>query len=132
MISVEDRVAITELIALHGHLVDDGHLDRLDEVFTAGVVYDLGPLGADPLHGLAAVRTAAEALGERNPVGHHVTNVVLTPRTGGNVDALSKAIGIRADGTCGSLTYEDLVVRTEVGWRIDRRRITPRRAPLGR
>jgi len=30
----EDRAAITELISLHGHLVDSGELDRLHELFT--------------------------------------------------------------------------------------------------
>jgi hypothetical protein len=40
-ISAEDRIAINDLIALHG-------------------------------------RDAAIVLGDRNPVGHHVTNVILT------------------------------------------------------
>jgi hypothetical protein len=35
------QVTITELLAMHGHLVDGGHLDRLGEVFTADVVYDV-------------------------------------------------------------------------------------------
>lgn len=35
LVGAEDRMAITELIALHGHLVDDGELDCLDELFTA-------------------------------------------------------------------------------------------------
>jgi hypothetical protein len=29
------------LISLHGHLMDDGDLDRLDQLFTADVAYDL-------------------------------------------------------------------------------------------
>jgi hypothetical protein len=33
MLSLEDRMAIMELIALHGHLVDDGRLDELSRVF---------------------------------------------------------------------------------------------------
>ncbi|MEE4494819.1 nuclear transport factor 2 family protein [Streptomyces sp. BE230] len=33
-----DRLAVMELIALHGHLVDDGELDRLDELFTEDIV----------------------------------------------------------------------------------------------
>jgi hypothetical protein len=37
----EDRVAIHELIALHGHLIDDGAFDRLGEVSTDDFVYDL-------------------------------------------------------------------------------------------
>lgn len=101
-------------------------------MFTEDVVYDVSPMGADPIHGLDGLRAAAAALGDRNPVGHHVTNVVLTSRPDGSVEALSKGIGINADGSCGSVTYEDLVVRTEAGWRINRRRVIPRRTPLGR
>jgi ketosteroid isomerase-like protein len=36
----EDRLALHELVALHGHLFDMGELDRLDELFTEDVVYD--------------------------------------------------------------------------------------------
>ena len=132
MIDPDDRTEITDLISMHGHLVDDGHLDRLDEVFTPGVVYDVSPMGAEPIEGLAGLVAAAEALGDRNPVGHHVTNVVLTSRSDAHVDARSKGIGINADGSCGSITYEDTVVRTDAGWRITRRTVIPRRRPLGR
>ena len=132
MVDPDDRIEITDLISMHGHLVDDGDLDRLDEVFTPGVVYDVSPMGAEPIEGLAGLVAAAEALGDRNPVGHHVTNVVLVPRSDDHVDARSKAIGINADGSCGSVTYEDMVVRTDAGWRIARRRGIPRRRPLGR
>jgi len=36
----EDRLAISDLIALHGHLFDEGELERIDELFAADVVYD--------------------------------------------------------------------------------------------
>lgn len=79
-LALEDRWAITELISLHGHLVDDGRLDRLEELFTADVVYDLTDFGQGRLVGVAAIREAALALGAANPVAHHVTNVVITER----------------------------------------------------
>ena len=31
------------------------------------------------MRGIAAIREGALALGDRNPVAHHVTNVVVTP-----------------------------------------------------
>ncbi|MFF1836602.1 nuclear transport factor 2 family protein [Streptomyces sp. NPDC058231] len=129
--TAEDRAAVTELIALHGHLVDDGELDRLGELFTADVVYDLSDFGSAPLHGVAAIRDAALAMGERNPVGHHITNIVLTGIADDRVRARSKGIGINADGTCGSVTYEDTIVRRADGWRISHRKVIARRAPLG-
>jgi hypothetical protein len=130
-LSWEDHVAINELIALHGHLCDSGELDRLGEVFTADVAYDVSDFGSGVLHGLAANRDAALALGDRNPVGHHVTNVILTEQSPGLVHAKSKGIGITANGTCGSVTYDDTVVRLEHGWRISARIVRMRRAPLG-
>lgn len=69
--------------------------------------------------------------GELNPVGHHVTNVVLVEATDGTVQARSKGIGIKADGTCGSVTYEDIILHGDRGWRISQRKILARRTPLG-
>ncbi|MFD0853442.1 nuclear transport factor 2 family protein [Actinomadura adrarensis] len=129
--TADDRVTITELISMHGHLCDSGELDRLAELFTPDVVYDVSDFGQEPLLGVAACVTAARALGELNPVGHHVTNVVLTPVADDRVHALSKGIGVNADGTTGSVTYEDTVLRTPHGWRISHRKVRAHRVPLG-
>ncbi|MGW2471575.1 nuclear transport factor 2 family protein [Streptomyces sp. NPDC001665] len=130
-LALEDRLAITELVSLHGHLVDDGSLDRFEELFTADVVYDLSDFGQGPLFGVEAVREAARALGAANPLAHHVTNVVVTASADGQVRVRSKGLGIKADGSCGSVSYDDVLVRTTEGWRISHRKITARRAPLG-
>ncbi|MFE6888199.1 nuclear transport factor 2 family protein [Streptomyces sp. NPDC057694] len=130
-LALEDRLAITELISLHGHLVDDGDLDRFEELFIADVVYDLTDFGQEPLCGVAAIREAAWALGGANPVAHHVTNVVITASADGQVQVRSKGLGIKADGSCGSVSYDDTVVRTSDGWRISHRKLSPRRTPLG-
>jgi SnoaL-like protein len=131
-LDVADRLAIMETVALHGHLVDAGELDRMHEAFTADVAYDVTDLGFGVLEGLSAVEAAGWQLGARNPVGHHVTNTVVGEPDGeGRVPVRSKGIGIQADGSCGSMTYEDTVVHTEAGWRISRRRIRAHRVPLG-
>jgi hypothetical protein len=129
-LSPDDRAAIAELISLHGHVFDDGDLDRLDVLFTPSVVYDVSELGGGALHGIEAIRTAALALGEHNPLGHHVTNIVITEHGDGAVRVRSKGIGVNTDGTVGTVTYEDGVVATARGWRIDHRRVVPRRVPL--
>ncbi|MEU4085008.1 nuclear transport factor 2 family protein [Streptomyces aureus] len=129
-LALEDRLAITELVSLHGHLIDDGALDRLDELFTADVVYDLTDFGQQPLSGVAAIQEAARVLGAANPVAHHVTNVVVTAAEEGRALVRSKGLGITADGSCGSVTYDDTVVRTPRGWRISHRKVSPRRIPL--
>ncbi|MCU1413991.1 MAG: hypothetical protein JWN80_1331 [Microbacteriaceae bacterium] len=125
-----DRILIHELVNLHGHLMDAGAFDRLNELFTEDVVYDLSALGAAELHGTAAIAEAGLALGDRNPVGHHVTNVVVVELTDTTAHAISKGIGVNSDGTTGSVVYEDSLRRTPAGWRISRRRILPRRRPL--
>ncbi|MFJ9895798.1 nuclear transport factor 2 family protein [Streptomyces sp. NPDC091280] len=129
-LTLEDRLAITELIALHGHLVDEGELDRLAEVFTPDVEYDLTDFGQATIVGLPELVRASLALGEGNPVAHHVTNVVVQESAQGRVRAQAKGLGIRTDGSCGSVTYEDTVVRTGTGWRISQRKVSARRVPL--
>jgi hypothetical protein len=125
---LEDRAAITDLIALHGHYVDTGQLGRLGELLADDVAYDTTDLGGNVIVGLERLREAAIALGERNPVGHHVTNTVVTAVDGDRASAISKWIGVMADGSCGSGTYDDTLVRGSHGWLITHRRI--RRARL--
>ena len=133
MLSLEDRIAITELIALHGHLVDDGRLDELSRVFAEDVTHDLTAFGLGIHQGLGSVREAAEALGDANPVGHHVTNsVIVEVKDDDTVITRSKGIGVRADGTAGSVVYDDTVTKRDGAWRITYRTITVRRKPLGR
>jgi hypothetical protein len=130
-VTAEDRAAIRDLVSMHGHLVDGGELDRMEELFTEDVTYDVTDLGGGSIMGLTALREAALALGKLNPVGHHVTNIVLTDILDNEVRALSKGIGINADGTAGSVTYEDTILRGDQGWRISHRRVLARRTPLG-
>lgn len=46
--------------------------------------------------------------------------------------AVSKGLGISANGGCASVTYRDTAVRTGQGWRISARTIIAHRQPLGR
>jgi hypothetical protein len=64
----QDRTDINDLINLHGHLTDAGKLDEAGELFTPDVTYDLSDFGLGSLQGTAAVREAALALGDANPV----------------------------------------------------------------
>jgi len=81
-LTAEDRQAISEILSLHGHIFDGGHLDRLGEIFTPEVVYDLTDAGVGTFEGIEAIRSGALKLGARNPVAHHVTNVVITSEEG--------------------------------------------------
>jgi hypothetical protein len=129
-LALEDRLAVTELIALHGHLMDAGELDRSGELFTPDVVYDLSAFGQGQVTGIAALMAVALALGAANPVAHHVTNVVIEEAAEDRVRARSKGLAVMVDGSCGSVTYEDTVVGVAEGWRICHRKVVPRRVPL--
>jgi hypothetical protein len=114
-LALEDRLAVTELIGLYGHLVDAGELDGSAEVFTPDVVYDLSDVGRGEVVGLAALNAVALALGAANPVARLVTNIVIEEAAGDRVRVRSKGLGVMADGSCGSVTYEDTVVRVAAG-----------------
>ncbi|WP_406272579.1 nuclear transport factor 2 family protein [Nocardia sp. NBC_00881] len=130
MLTAEDRFAITDLINLHGHMTDRGDFDELHAVFAEEVTYDVSALGGGILVGLTAYREAALALGDAHPVAHHVTNIVLDEAPDGTVRAASKGLGVMRDGSVGSVTYDDSIERTVAGWKITRRVVRPRRAPL--
>jgi SnoaL-like domain len=126
----EDHLALHELIALHGHLFDMGELDRLEELFTDDVVYDVEDLGGGVLRGIAAIREAARSLGDQNPLGHHTTNVTILDLDGDTARVRSKGIGVSTDGTVTTVIYDDVVHRTAQGWRLVRRKVRPRQRPL--
>jgi ketosteroid isomerase-like protein len=128
----QDRIDITDLINLHGHLTDAGKLDQAGELFAPDVTEDLDDFGLGSLHGTAAIREAALALGNANPVGHHVTNIVITQIDDRSARVQSKGIGIKADGTAGSVVYDDIVTRQPDGWKISYRKVTGKRAALGK
>ena len=130
-LNAEDRQAISEVLALPGHLIDQGHLGRLGEVFTSDVVYDMSALGVGTFEGIDAIRSAALHLGPGNPIAHHTTNVVISGESDGTATALSKGLVLRADGTLASVNHQDALRRHDGGWRISRRVISPQHTPLG-
>jgi ketosteroid isomerase-like protein len=127
----EDRWAIGETLSLHGHIFDAGQLDRLEEIFTPDVVYDLSDAGVGTFTGIEAIRRGALRLGPGNLVAHHVTNVVITSAEEDLVTVQSKGLMIMANGTFGSVTHHDTLRRRGGGWRISHRVITAQRTPLG-
>jgi 3-phenylpropionate/cinnamic acid dioxygenase small subunit len=129
-ITAEDRIAIHDVIALHGHLADDRDWDRLDEVFTDDVVFDITDSGYGTLHGLPAMQELARGSRDEasQPLGHHVTNIVIIDQDGDKVRARSKALAVAADGTSGTAVYEDVLRREQQGWRISYRKVVARRA----
>jgi hypothetical protein len=130
MLSVQDKLEIYWLLSLHGHLMDGGAFDRLEELFADAFVYDLTPLGHGELHGIDARRDSALATGDTNPLAHHVTNPLIFSGDAGEARVHSKGLAVLADGSCGCVIYEDLVTKAPGGWRIARRTVIPRKRPL--
>ncbi|WP_280272192.1 nuclear transport factor 2 family protein [Nocardia wallacei] len=132
MLTAEDKWAIGETISLHGHLFDEGQLDRLGELFTSDVVYDVSDMDYGVLVGIDAIRDAGLALGARNPLAHIVTNIVITDTEDDDTATVrSKGLAVMSDRSCGTVTYVDTVRRQSDGWRISHRKMLARREPLG-
>jgi 3-phenylpropionate/cinnamic acid dioxygenase small subunit len=132
-ITTEDRLAIHDVIALHGHVADDRDWDRLDELFTDDAVLDLEDFGYGTLHGLQAIRSLSRGSQDDNgqPLGHHATNIIVVGQDEEGVRARSKALAVMADGTSGTAVYEDTLRREERGWRISRRKVVSRGRTTG-
>ena len=130
-LDADDRWAIAETLSWHGHLFDGGELDRLGEIFTPDVVYDLSDAGVGTFEGIETIRGAALHLGAGNPIAHHVTNVVITSVADDLVTTRSKGLMIMSDGSLGSVTHHDTLRRQDGGWRISRRVVLGQRTPLG-
>jgi hypothetical protein len=129
-----DRLAIHELLSLHGHLADDRRADELDRLFTEDAVLDLEDYGMGVVVGLAGISGLFRDAPGDQPAGHHVTNVIVTGEVDGTARVRSKGLAVMPDGHAGTTVYEDQVVRTPAGWRIAHRKIVrrvTRAAPAG-
>lgn len=126
-ISTEDRIAIQEMLGLYGHLIDNRRWSELTLVFTEDIVFDASSFGQK------VTTTYNELLDHwtsdlaQHPLAHHVTNIVITEDADGTVRVVSKALGVGRNGRVGSATYDDVVVKTEEGWKLAHRIATLRR-----
>jgi len=128
MLDVADRIQIHELLGLYGHLIDERRWEELDQVFTADAVYDPSSFGHPPTTSLSDLIELWTGDMTMHPLAHHATNIVVTEDDGGTVRVLSKGIGVGRKGRVGSVTYRDIAVRTEAGWRLASRTALLRRA----
>ena len=117
VIDPTDTLAIQELLALYGHIIDEREWHRVEELFTATAVYDMREFGLGLVHGAAAIRALWSSPDAAHPLAHHSTNVVVSAGTGSSVNVLSKGLGVGPNGRVGSVVYRDVVERTPAGWR---------------
>lgn len=124
---IRDILAIHELLGLYGHIIDAAEWHRLDELFTADLVFDSrGFAGGGVTDSLAALHAVWSHPDTRHPLAHHATNIVITALDGACAEVLSKGIGVGRKGRVGSVTYRDEIRKTPAGWRIARRTAVPR------
>lgn len=119
-----DIVAIQQVLARYPHAVDDRDWESFDQVFTHDAVCDMTAVGL----GTTNDRDVLVDLFARidHPVAHHLVDPVIAFDGPDHAAVVSKWWVVLADRTGMSGTYTDDVVRTAAGWRIRRRRVTPR------
>jgi hypothetical protein len=59
-----------------------------------------------------------------------LTNVVIEAENERRARVRSKGLAVNADGTAGSVVYDDVVERRAADWRITYRKVSARREPL--
>ncbi len=124
--SIEDTVAIQQLMALYGHVIDDGDLDRLADVFTDDAVFDLSGMTGEVHRGLTAIRAFFALGAPPHPPSHHTSNVLVVA-DGATMRVRSKWMTIhRASGGMKTGDYADVVVRERGAWLIRQRVATAR------
>lgn len=120
-ISAEDRLAINEVLALYGHLLDEDRYDDLHEVFAEEFAFDGTAFGFGVMRSVEELKANWSDNDHHNRLQHHTTNVVVNEDPDGTVRAISKAIGIGIKGRSGSATYHDILAKTSEGWRLTSR-----------
>ena len=128
MLTVQDRLAISETLALHAYIVDDNQLDRMDELFTSDAVYDMTLSGFGSFEGIDSIGAAAAAMNESGhaPLAHFVTNIIAAGSGEDEAAVQSKGLMIMADGSIHAVTYQDTFRVDDGAWRISRRVVIPR------
>jgi 3-phenylpropionate/cinnamic acid dioxygenase small subunit len=119
-----DIIEIHQLLGLYGHIVDAGEWDRFTELFEDDAVLDYTGVRAPRV--FVGVAQIADYFRDANhPSAHHVTNIVVFERDG-EVAVHSKFFAPYTRATHDPRRwyggdYEDVVVRTDAGWRFRRR-----------
>jgi len=119
-----DVFAIYNLMGRYAHIMDEcsiagGPWDRLGDIFTDDVEFDVRSVGGPLLSSLQQLKDAWNA--SVHPWGHHVTNLVVEPLGPDSAACDSKIIIILPDGRASTGVYRDRLRRTSEGWRITHR-----------
>jgi ketosteroid isomerase-like protein len=126
---ISDRLEIEDVLARYSHAIDRHDWSRLDDVFTPDATIDYTEFGG-PRAALAEIKVFLQKVLPMHAGHYHLVATSLITVEGDSAEAHSVChnpmVLDRGDGrahvyVCG-LWYHDLLVRTEVGWRIHERR----------
>ncbi|HEY8122002.1 MAG TPA: nuclear transport factor 2 family protein [Myxococcota bacterium] len=123
MLDTHDIVAIQQLMAHYGHLVDGKQWPRLGEIFAENGAFDVSAYQAGRHESLSAVIAFFERA--THPPAHHSTNLFVYEEAG-ETRAWSKYAVPSEGGRLYGGDYKDVLVRTTNGWRIKERVVTAR------
>jgi len=129
MISIEDKIAIQELVARFAHCSDYCDWEALGALYTPDVVTELEGLGVSyagiPAQLAHAQESARQTEGKNR---HYFLNVYVTEE-GGQVFANYMIMNVNAGKVPMAATIvvtgrqRDTVIKTEAGWKISRRSV---------
>lgn len=126
-----DRLAIVDLLHRYATGLDTKDWDLLASVFTADGVADYSALGGVNEGPAAICKLCSGALGGLDASQHIITNEVIVidgDRATARCYFQAQHVFAGAEGGDNFLvggTYDDELVRTADGWRIQRRTLTP-------
>jgi SnoaL-like domain len=122
-----DDAAVRNVIGLTALLGDEGAPEDYRKVYAPSAVWQMGDAvqsGADEIVAAAAARRADGVSGPGSGTRHFVTPLTIEV-TGETATAVTYYAFLRGASIAGTGTYRDELARTEAGWRITRRDITP-------
>ncbi len=124
MMNIEDQIAITQLLNLYGHILDERAWTRMNELFVDDLLFDGSDVGGKPIRGLDALVARFREPQMSHPLAHHASNIVIWRDAAGVVRAASKGYGPRPDPAASrTVTYKDVLRETPQGWRIAERHV---------
>jgi hypothetical protein len=120
-LSAADRVELHELAARYCDVIDACDWPSLASVFVSDATFDFRDIGFGVAEGVEAIRDQLVGFGG-HVRAHLIANVWVADD--GPIRLHSRVLTILPDKRVGSGSYVDDVVRTEAGWRIQRRVFT--------
>jgi len=125
-VNADDFVELQQLLSRYCHIVDTTAWDQLDRIFTTDASVTV--VGVYPTAtGIVALRELYARM--NHPVAHTSSSLIVVEDSGDTARLASKWVTVRAEGLAGTGVYEDVVVRTPIGWRIRERVARPAVAP---